>query len=68
MGRARCAVRCKILLMVFQRARGLDKEVWTSEEWYDFLAAHTNVWYMVGGIRSNLRSKLECEAIFSAWS
>ena len=66
MSRARCAVWCKILLMVFQRARGFCKEVRTSEEWYDFLAAHTNVWYMIGGTRSNLRSNIVCESIFSA--
>ena len=32
MGRERFAVLCKILLIVFQRARGLDEEEWTSEE------------------------------------
>ena len=29
-GRKRVAVLCKMLLMVFQRARGLDEEDWTS--------------------------------------
>ena len=29
-GRERFAVLCRILLMVFQRARGLDEEDWTS--------------------------------------
>ena len=30
--RERFAVLCKILLIVFQSARGLDEEVWTSDE------------------------------------
>ena len=30
-GRERFAVRCRMLLMVFQRARGLDEKDWTSE-------------------------------------
>ena len=30
-GRERFAVLCRMLLMVFQRARGLDEEDWTSE-------------------------------------
>ena len=30
-GRERFAVRCMMLLIVFQRARGLDEEAWTSE-------------------------------------
>ena len=30
-GRERFAVRCRMLVMVFQRARGLDEEDWTSE-------------------------------------
>ena len=29
-GRERIAVLCRILLMVFQKARGLDEEDWTS--------------------------------------
>ena len=29
-GRERFAVLCRMLLMVFQRARGLDEEDWTS--------------------------------------
>ena len=29
-GRKRFAVLCRMLLMVFQRARGLDEEDWTS--------------------------------------
>ena len=30
-GRERCAVLCRMLLIVFQRTRGLDEEDWTSE-------------------------------------
>ena len=30
-GRERFAVLCRMLLIVFQRARGLDEEDWTSE-------------------------------------
>ena len=30
-GRERFAVLCRMLLIVFQRARGLDEENWTSE-------------------------------------
>ena len=29
-GRERFAVLCRMLLMLFQRARGLDEEDWTS--------------------------------------
>ena len=29
--RERFAVQCRMLLIVFQRARGLDEEDWTSE-------------------------------------
>ena len=32
MGRERFAVLCKILLIVFPRARGLDEEEWTNED------------------------------------
>ena len=30
-GRKRFAVRCRMLLIVFQRVRGLEEEDWTSE-------------------------------------
>ena len=30
-GRERLVVQCRILLLVFQRALGLDEENWTSE-------------------------------------
>ena len=30
-GRERLVVLCRMLLMVFQRARGLDEEDWTRE-------------------------------------
>ena len=30
-GRERFAVLCRMLLIVFQRARGLDEKDWTSE-------------------------------------
>ena len=43
-GMERFAVLCRILLIVFQRARGLDDEEWTSEELNDFLAAAINLW------------------------
>ena len=43
-GRERFAVLCRMLLIVFQRARGLDEEDWTSELWNDFLAAAINLW------------------------
>ena len=32
-GRERFAVLCRMYLIVFQRARGLDEEDWTSERW-----------------------------------
>ena len=43
-GRERLALLCKMLLIIFQRARGLDEEDWTSEACNDFLAAATNLW------------------------
>ena len=43
-GRERFSVLCRILLIVFQRARGLDEEYWTSEAKNDFLAAAINLW------------------------
>ena len=43
-GRERFAVLCRMLFMVFQRARGLDEEDWTSVAWNDFLAAAINFW------------------------
>ena len=43
MGRERFAVLCRMLLIVFQRARGLD-EYWTSEASNDFLAVAINLW------------------------
>ena len=44
MGRERFAVLCRTLLMVFQRARGLDEEDWTSAAYNYFLAAAVNLW------------------------
>ena len=38
------AVPCRMLLIVFQRARGLGEEDWTSEAQNDFLAAALNLW------------------------
>ena len=35
-GRERFAFLCRMLLIVFQRARGLDEEDWTSEAYNDF--------------------------------
>ena len=43
-GRERFAVLCRILLMVFQRARGLDEDSWTNEAYNDFLSAAINLW------------------------
>ena len=43
-GRKRFTVLCRMLLMIFQRARCLDKEDWTSAVWNDFLAAAINLW------------------------
>ena len=43
-GRERFAFLCRMLLIVFQRARGLDEENWTSEAYNDFLAAVINLW------------------------
>ena len=37
MGRERLAVLCRILLIVLQRARGLDEEAWISEALNDSL-------------------------------
>ena len=42
-GRERFAVLCRMLLIFFQRARGLDEEDWTSEALDDFLAAAINL-------------------------
>ena len=41
-GRERFAVLCRILLIVFQRARGLEQD-WTSEAYHYFLAATINL-------------------------
>ena len=43
-GRERFAVLCRMLLMIFQRARGLDEENWTSEAQNDFLSVAINLW------------------------
>ena len=43
-GRERFAVLCRMLLMVFKRARGLDEEDWTSVAYNYFLAAAINFW------------------------
>ena len=43
-GRERFAVLCRMLLMVFQRARGLDEKGWTSAAQNDFLAVAINLW------------------------
>ena len=43
-GRERFTVLCRMLLMIFQRSRGLDEEDWTSAAWNDFLAAAINLW------------------------
>ena len=43
-GMKRFAVLCRMLLMVFQRARGLDEEDWTSAAYNDFLAVAINLW------------------------
>ena len=43
-GRERFTVLCRMLLMIFQRARGLDEEDWTSAAWNDFLAEAINLW------------------------
>ena len=42
--RERFAILCRMLLINFQRARGLDEEDWTSEAYNDFLAAAINLW------------------------
>ena len=42
--RERFAVLCRMLLTVFQRARGLDEEDWINEALNDFLAAAINLW------------------------
>ena len=41
--RERFTVLCRMLLMIFQRARGLDEEDWTSAAWNDFLAEAINL-------------------------
>ena len=61
-GRERFAFLCRMLLIVFQRARGLDED-WTSKAYNDFLAAAVNLWYRLVADRSNLRSKMECNAM-----
>ena len=43
-GRELFTVLCRMLLMIFQRARGLDEKDWTSAAWNDFLAAAINLW------------------------
>ena len=43
-GRERFAFLCSMLLIVFKRARGLDKKNWTSEAQNDFLAAAINLY------------------------
>ena len=43
-GRERFAVLCRMLLMVFYRAHGLDKKDWISVAQNDFLAAAINLW------------------------
>ena len=43
-GRERFTVLCRMLLMVFQRARGLDEEDCTIAAYNDFLAAVINLW------------------------
>ena len=43
-GRERFTILCRMLLMIFHRARGLDEEDWTSVAWNDFLAAAINLW------------------------
>ena len=42
--RERFAVLCRMLLTVFQRARGLDEENWINEALNNFLAAAINLW------------------------
>ena len=41
--RERFTVLCRMLLMIFQRARGLDEENWMSSAWNYFLAADINL-------------------------
>ena len=43
-GSERFTVLCRMLLMIFQRARGLDEKDWTSAAWNDFLASAINLW------------------------
>ena len=59
----RFTILCRMVLMNFQRARGLDEEDWMSAAWNDFLAAAINLWYRLVEDRSNLRSKIECDAM-----
>ena len=42
-GIKRFSVLCRMLLIVFHRARGLDEEDWTSAAYNDFLAAAINL-------------------------
>ena len=42
-GRERFTVLCRMLFMIFQRARGLDEEDWTSAAWNYFLSAVINL-------------------------
>ena len=41
--RERFVVLCKMLLIFFQRVRGVDEDHWTSEAYNDFLAATINL-------------------------
>ena len=41
--RERLTVPCMILLIIFQRARSLNEEDWTSAAWIDFLSAVINL-------------------------
>ena len=43
-GRERFADLCRMLFVVFQTARSLDEEDWTSEALNDFLASAINLW------------------------
>ena len=43
-GRDRIAVLYTMLLVLFQRSRGLDKKDWTSEACNDFLSEAIHLW------------------------
>ena len=47
-GRERFTVLCRMLLMIFQRARGLDEEDWTSVAWNDFFGGGYKLMVAVG--------------------